>query len=41
MTPIGQQNPTRTPKTVGFERKKQAIIPIFDLPKKPDVSQIF
>jgi hypothetical protein len=37
VTAIGQQNPTMTPKTVGFARKKkQAQIPIFDLEKKRD-----
>jgi hypothetical protein len=34
VTPIGQQNPTRTPKTVGFAREKKAKIPIFDFAKK-------
>ena len=34
VTSIGQQNPTRTPKIVGFARKKQAKIPIFDFAKK-------
>jgi hypothetical protein len=36
VTPIGQQNPTRTPKTVRFARKKQAKIPIFNLLRKTE-----
>ena len=36
VTPIGQQNPTMTPKTVGFAREKKAKIPILILLKKTD-----